>query len=165
MKSSHGPSVTGNRWLIIGVGNIDRGDDATGLEVARRLVRLSNSRILIAESNGDAGELIEMWNDAKRVILVDAMLSGSPPGTVRRFDLLHETLPHSILRSSSTHDLGIAQAVELSRALGTLPDQLVLFGIEGKHFDLGAGICLALEEAIEKTIAQIHSEFSGSNGR
>lgn len=159
------PALKSHGWLVIGVGNPDRGDDRAGLEVARRMVSPSNSRGLVVESHGDAGELMELWKDAKRVILVDAMSSGSPPGSVRRFDLLHEALPDFIFRSSSTHDFGIAHAVELSRALDKLPEQLVLFGIEGQCFDLGVGICPAVEDAIEKTIAQIRVEISKSNSR
>ncbi|MDD5542578.1 MAG: hydrogenase maturation protease [Acidobacteriia bacterium] len=159
------PALGTKQWLVIGVGNMDRGDDGAGLVVARRMMRLSNNRHLVVESSGDAGDLIEMWKKEKRVILVDAMSSGSPPGSVRRFDLLHEVLPHSMLRSGSTHDFGIAHAIELSRALGKLPKQLILFGIEGECFDLGAGICQAVEGAVQKTITLIRTEIFESNSR
>src|SRR3954452_13627171 len=39
----------------------------------------------------------------------------------------------------STHDLGVAEAIELARAFGKLPPRLIVYGIEGRDFDEGTG--------------------------
>ena len=38
---------------------------------------------------------------------------------------------------TSSHALGMPEAIALGHALGRLPGQLVIYGIEGEHFDEG----------------------------
>ena len=86
-----------------------RGDDAAGLEVARRAGGV--------EHEGDATRLLDAWAGADDVVVVDAAASGAPPGTLRWFDASAAPLPAAQLRSS-THAFGVADAIELARALG-----------------------------------------------
>ena len=98
--------------LVLGVGNRWRGDDAAGLEVARRAGGI--------EHEGDATRLLDAWAGAGEVVVVDAAVSGAPPGTLRWFDPRGAPLPATELRSS-THAFGVADAIELARALGGPP--------------------------------------------
>src|SRR3970040_627455 len=82
----------GVRRIVIGVGNPTRGDDAAGLEVARPARRVEAHQ----EANGSY-ELMDVWEGADEVIVVDAARSGAPPGTVHRFETDHEPLPHGVL--------------------------------------------------------------------
>ena len=45
--------------------------------------------------------------------------------------------------ASSTHALGLADAVELARSLGRLPQRVVVYGIEGAAFEFGNGLSAA----------------------
>ena len=78
--------------------------------------------------------------------MVDAVSSGAEPGTIHRLDALTERLPAELSRGS-THAFGLAEAVELARALERLPGRLLVFGIEGKRFDAGAGLSPEVEQA------------------
>jgi hydrogenase maturation protease len=118
--------------LVIGVGNPDRGDDAVGWWVIEHL----DGRCDTVRSAGDPAGLIGAWRGRSRVVVVDATRRGVPPGTVWTVDLLQEELPSGGVRS--THGLGPVQAVELARALGDLPRELTLVGIEGLSWGHGA---------------------------
>ena len=65
---------------IIGVGNAWRGDDAAGLLVARRLRQENLPQVEIAESPGTGDSILSAWQDAARVIVVDAVVAGGVPG-------------------------------------------------------------------------------------
>jgi hydrogenase maturation protease len=52
-------------------------------------------------------------------------------------------------RNTSSHGLGVEQAVELARALGRLPRQLVVVGVEAAHFGTGPELTPAVAAAIE----------------
>ena len=82
--------------------------------------------------------LLSLWEDYETAIVVDATQSGAEPGTVRRLPVHDEPLPEE-LRRTSTHLLGVAEAVELARALGKLPARTIVYGIEGGSWDTGAG--------------------------
>ena len=134
--------------MVIGVGNAWRGDDAAGLAVARRL----RGRVQAVEHERDGAGLIEVWGDAAHVVLVDAAASGAAAGTVRRFDVHAGPLAAHSLRSSS-HAFGVADAVELARALGRLPERLDVIAIEGADFSAGAGLSPAVERAVDTVVA------------
>jgi hydrogenase maturation protease len=80
-------------------------------------------------------------------VVVDAAASGAPPGTIRRFDARAGRLPARLMRSS-THALGVPEAIELARALGRLPARVEVYAIEGARFTAGAELSPAVEQAV-----------------
>ena len=137
--------------LILGCGNADRSDDAAGLLVARRLRELG---IDACEHGGETLALIEAWSECEEVIIIDAVVSGAPPGTITVWDARAAPWPAAEFRCS-THALGVAEAVELARVLGRLPSRLVVYGIEGTRFDPGAPPSPEVGEAVEQLARQI----------
>jgi hydrogenase maturation protease len=111
----------------------------------------------VLEREGEPAGLIDAWNGAEALWLVDAVSSGSPPGTVHRIDVAEQELPSDLFRAS-THHLGLAEAVELARALGRLPERVVFYGIEGGSFDAGEGLTPAVEDAVGEVAAAIRKE-------
>jgi hydrogenase maturation protease len=142
--------------ILIGVGNAWRGDDGAGLAVARRVRELAPAGVEIREVEGDATALVDVWWGAEQVVVVDAAESGAPPGTVRRFDARSGPLPVRSLRSS-THAFGVADAVELARALGRLPDRLDVYAIEGASFTAGDRLSPAVERAVDELATALGS--------
>jgi hydrogenase maturation protease len=121
---------------VVGLGNALRGDDAVGLVVARRLRALVPAADVI-ERSGEPAELLETLGDGvEAVVLVDAVSSGGLPGEVHRLDASEAPLP--LAARASTHGLGLAETIELGRALDRLPPRLLVYGIEGRAFELGA---------------------------
>jgi hydrogenase maturation protease len=137
--------------LVIGVGNAWRRDDGAGLAAARALRKRRIPGVKVVESGGGI-ELVELFKDASSVVVVDAMSSGAKPGTLRRFNAAKRPIPTKCFRLSS-HTVSLPMAVELSRALGTLPKRLVVLGIEGKDFRSGGSLSPPVERAVHKTAA------------
>src|SRR5579863_6865360 len=143
--------------LVIGIGNEYRSDDGVGLFVARKLQDMRIPDIVIMESSGDGAALIEAWEAASRVILIDAAFSGAEPGTVYRFDVALQPLTKSF-SFHSTHAFGVAEAIGLAQALQRLPSSLIVYAIEGKNFAAGIGLSLEVAEAAQKVVGQVIQE-------
>jgi hydrogenase maturation protease len=139
--------------LILGCGNPDRSDDCAGVLVVRRLREMG---ILAREFTGDPLALIEAWNGAREVILIDTVVSGAAPGAVTVWDAANTPLPPERF-CCSTHAFGVAEAVEIARALGRLPPKLLIYGIEGSRFDVGGSLSAELAAAIERLAEEIAS--------
>jgi hydrogenase maturation protease len=154
------PRIT--KLLVVGIGNSDRGDDGVGPLVAQRLVECIPAdlarHVTILERGGDALALIDDWAGRDAVILVDAAAPVSAPGRIHRFDLLEEVLPIEI-SLSSTHAFGVADAVGLARTLGLLPNQLVVYAIEGADFDLGSAVSGRVFAAAADVVVRIIDEL------
>jgi len=117
--------------LVVACGTPGRGDDAAGLLVARHLAELG---IEVREHPGDGAALIELWDGRDFVILIDTVVTGGIPGTITVWDGLTAPVEGDAFRG--THAFGVAEAVKLGRALGRMPAQLLIYGIEGGRFDL-----------------------------
>jgi hydrogenase maturation protease len=151
--------MTGDRpkVLVIGIGNVYRSDDGVGIVVARRLGERKPAGVKIIEESGEGTTLLSRWKDAQAVILVDAVHSGAPPGTIRRIDARVETIPARFFHCSS-HAFSVAEAVELGRALNQLPQQLILYGIEGGHFSAGERLSVKVEQAVTAVVGRVLDE-------
>ena len=148
--------------LVIGIGNEYRGDDGVGRVLARRLVSAELPNVEIVESSGESLSLMELWSDASRVILIDAIQSGSTPGTIQRFDAGAKPLPTEFVQQCSTHALSLAEAVELARSLGQLPPEVVIYGIEGLSFKHGNNLTPTVADAAEAAFELIQKELTQS---
>jgi hydrogenase maturation protease len=150
--------------LIIGVGNEYRRDDAVGLAVARVLKDKELPNTTILEATGEGTVLMEALTAAEKVILIDAVVSGAGPGSLRRFDLQLDPLPTDLF-IHSTHAFSVVQAIELARILNRLPPYLVLYGIEGKNFAAGVGLSEQVENAVPEVVERVVREVRSSNAR
>ena len=137
--------------IVIGLGNEFRRDDAIGLIAARRL---REQGIAAQEHEGDLAGLIDQWKSAEGLILIDAVKSGAIPGTVHRRDVSATPLDREVFKSS-THALGLADAVELSRMLGTLPSRVLVFGVEVRDVSAGVGLSLEVERALPGLLEEV----------
>lgn len=144
--------------LVIGVGNEARGDDAAGILAARAVARSNPPGVVVIEHGGEGADLAEVLGRGPRVVLVDALRSGAEPGTIRRIDAVAEALPETSFASGSTHAFGVADGIELARALETLPHELVIYGIEGGDFTAGAPPQAPVARAADEVARRILDE-------
>jgi hydrogenase maturation protease len=119
------------KTLVLGLGNPLLRDDAVGLHVARRVSALldHSADVEVDEDYRGGLRLMERLIGFDRAIIVDAICSGAPPGTVRR--LTPDGVPTQ--HSASAHDANLRTALDLGRRAGArLPpdDGITLIGIE-----------------------------------
>lgn len=146
--------------VVIGIGHPDRGDDAVGRLVATRLRGRVPAAVTVVEEEGEATRLVDRLRGTASAILVDASLSGAAVGTIHRFDAANDPLPEGNL-GMSTHGFGLAEAIGLARALGSLPQRCVIYAIEARSFDLGAAlsaeVAAAADDVVERVVAEIRA--------
>lgn len=144
--------------LVVAVGNEFKGDDGIGPFVARKLKSKNLPKTLVTSHDGDWTSLMELWTDAQMVILLDAVSSGGEPGKIFRFNALRQRIPRSFF-TYSTHNFGVAETVELARALDRLPTRLIIYGIEGKSFQEGVTLSPEVQKAAVDVMARVISDI------
>ncbi|MCL2469500.1 MAG: hydrogenase maturation protease [Alphaproteobacteria bacterium] len=143
--------------LFLGIGNAQRGDDAVGPMLAEKLQDLDTDFAILPHS-GEGASLIHLWTGKEKVVVVDAMKTSKRTGTIHRFEAHHEKLHYGVFRYSS-HLFGLAEAVETSRALGLLPKTLIIYGIEGKDFTMGAPLTPAVAKALTRVEKKVREDL------
>lgn len=139
---------------MIGVGNADRGDDGAGVEVARALAAAGVPCIL---HEGDGLGLIDAWTGFEFVVVVDAVRGSAAAEGYRRFDAVAESLPREV--RGSLHGVGLAQTIEIARALGRLPEALNVYAVAASSFVLGEGVSALVARACTEVTRRIGEEI------
>ena len=145
--------------LIIGIGNSYRSDDGIGPVVLALLRTMQLSGVRLLECDGDCSTLLDAWQGADAVVLVDAVSSNAPPGTIYRLDLLNQDLPRD-LSFQSTHTFGVTEALELGRVLKQLPISLTLYAVEGKNFATGTCLSAEVNSAVQELARRLKRDLA-----
>jgi hydrogenase maturation protease len=131
------------------LGSPFRGDDAVGPLAAERL-RAAGATVL--DCREEPTRLVDLWDGLDTLVVVDAVRTGAPAGTLHRLDVGDGPLPREV-GLASTHAVGVADALELGRALGRAPRRVVLLGVEGAAFGMGDPVSPPVEAAIDELVA------------
>jgi hydrogenase maturation protease len=145
--------------LIIGVGNEYRGDDGIGIAVAHALDGGAlPADVEVRVQSGEATALMTAWADARAVILIDAVAAQDSPGKIYRIEAHAKPIPEHFL-SCSTHNFGVAAAIELARAVGQLPPRVIVYGVEGEDFSMGAQLSPTVRAAVGEAVTRIIADI------
>jgi len=145
---------------VIGIGQNLRGDDSAGLKAVEHWIsqcpataRLPGIQVELTELPGL--ELINLLMDVENAIIIDAVRSGAPPGTIHR---LSENELHSFAPgSNSAHGWGVAETLQLARQL--FPDRLahriIIIGIEAGDIALGENLSSPVFASLDHAVVAI----------
>lgn len=145
------------RTLVLGLGNPLVKDDSVGLRVAAELKRrLAGQPDVDVEEDYCGGlRLMERMAGYDRAIVIDAIVAGSPPGTIHR--LTPQSIPTQ--RSASVHDVNLPTALAFGRQAGLkLPadEQIFLVAIEAEDILTFGETCTpAVEAAIPRAVEAV----------
>ena len=157
--ASAAPAEAGREEVVvIGVGNLYRSDDGLGPLVVRNLRAMMPGGARFIEHSGEGAGLMQACSGAGRVIIVDAVSSGTAPGTIHRIDCSRKQIPAGISFRSS-HAFGVAEGIATAEVLGQLPPEIILFGIEASSYKSGTAVSTPVQTAIPHLSAIIVEEI------
>jgi hydrogenase maturation protease len=151
------PSVSAPRTLVLGIGNVLMGDEGVGVEVVRRLQALPLPDGTECVDGGTGSfVLLEPMRRADRIVLVDAALDETPPGTVRR---LRPRFSRDYPRSLTAHDIGLKDLLDAFHLMGD-PPEVVLFAVSVRppaepRLDLSPPVAAAVPEVVRMVLEEL----------
>jgi len=158
---------TSRKTLILAVGNPLREDDGISAVVLDELtLRIPPEAPVDLMDAGTAGlDCALFWDGYEKLILIDAADMGLEPGQWRRFALEEMNLDENGLRSiGAVHAAGLNEALVLGRALGNLPPEVIIFGIQPETIRFGMGISSSLMDSLpslcEAVVQTLNLELS-----
>ena len=161
--------------LILGIGNEWASDDGVGPEVVRRLQdRMKDPGGGIPDPGGipETGgvqaaavdfrilaqpdlSLLDLLAGYTDLLVVDAVVSGSPPGTVHRQQWQPGALESRGLQRASSHGFGVRELLEMGAVLGKLPARVEFVGIEITSTEPGRGLSPEVEGAVDGVVEEL----------
>jgi len=153
---------------VIGIGQSLRGDDAAGLEAIRQWREKFQETANRPEVRVEASELpglslLDVIEDVDAAILVDAVQSSAPPGSIHC--LTENDLATFTSDAKSAHGWGVAETLSMGRLLGRAHIPIRLIGIEAEQMILGAGMSQAVQDNIPVVCKVIQEEIENFVGK
>jgi hydrogenase maturation protease len=141
------------RTLVLGLGNPLMGDDGAGLAA---LEQLRNEwevpgEVELVDGGTWGMNLLPLIESAERIILLDAIHTDARPGTV--VVLQREDLPRYFSLKLSPHQIDLREVLALAELRGTLPKDIVAFGVEPDRVEMRAGLSRPVHAAIDRMVA------------
>lgn len=136
--------------LFVGIGSSLGDDQAAWAIVDRLLKQTASSGDTLVRRASVPLDLIDWLDGIDCLHVCDACQGDAPPGTLHRWD--YSAAPPAFsdrqrerpgpqyfvsLRSTGSHDFGPIAVLELADRLGLLPSHVVVWGIEGRRFEIG----------------------------
>jgi hydrogenase maturation protease len=143
-----------SRVAVIGIGNPFRRDDGVGHAVAEALRGVDLPGVAVRLASGEPTGVIDAWAGAERAVVVDAArCTPSVPGRV------HRIAPGAAAagRGTSSHGMGLVDAVRLAEALGRAPHEVVVLAVETADVGVGEGLspAVAAPAAVRAVLAEL----------
>ena len=143
--------------LVLGLGNLLLRDDGVGPAVLEQLANGSSgwpNEVEFIDGGTQGLALLGQLADRRAVIIVDAMQTGAPAGTVHRLTL-PEVRGMSAGRASSGHEGNAGELLAAAQVLGDLPDRLFVVGVEPEKIETGLGLSEAVQSAVPAALDQV----------
>lgn len=149
------------RTMILGIGNPLMGDDGVGIQAIRRLIdqpdqlAFTDGSVELIDGGTLGYLLIDRLMDVADWIVIDAANLGLIPGTVKVFrgDEMDTFLTAS--RSSSVHEVGLIDLMEMLTLLGHLPQRRALVAVQPEIIDWQTDLSPAIAASLTRAEAAV----------
>ena len=144
--------------LVLGLGNVLLGDDGLGAAAVTRLEREYRvaSRVHL-EDGGTLGlSLLGLLTESEHVILVDAIQTDSPPGTLVRLD--GSDVSDAVRDRLSPHQVGVTDLLDAARLIDSYPATVTLLGLVPDRIDLAVARSSIVDDRLDELVAAVVRE-------
>lgn len=152
------PELLKGKNVVIGIGNPYMRDDAVGIHITGELRnrRLGND-VLVYEYHAMDLSMLSFFRNASKIIIVDALKSGSSPGTVTKYKISQKDGP--LLKLPNLHELQLFDIMDLANHDGLLPSSSIVIGVEPSDCSAGEGLTEKVAASVPVAVSKVISEL------
>ncbi|MGA1796459.1 MAG: HyaD/HybD family hydrogenase maturation endopeptidase [bacterium] len=145
------------KTAIIGIGNLILKDEGVGVHAVQRLEGMDlPPSIDVIDGGTDAMDLLPMFQDYERIIVIDALKAGGSPGTIYR--VTPEEIMHDRSRTLSLHEVGLLDVLGMARQLGG-HGEVVIIGVEPKEISCSIELSPEVEAELPRVMDAVLAEL------
>jgi hydrogenase maturation protease len=145
------------KTVVIGIGNRYLKDDGIGIEVADEVEGVLGDGVLVCSYQSVDLSLLAQFEGASKVILVDALRSGAPPGAVSKYAIIPRKKPLDSI--NGLHSLELEDVFDVATQSGLLACPVTIIGVEPKDVSPGEGMSDELIRAVPRVVSAIIDEI------
>ena len=135
------------RTLVVGLGNLLLRDDGVGVHAVRELRKVLPHRILAVDVGTAVLDALHLFEWADRIIAIDAMQAGGPPGTIYTFGVNDVEDQDA---TASLHEMGLIAGLRFLK--GPRP-AISMLAVEPESMDFGLELSDPVRAALPELVA------------
>ncbi len=145
--------------LILGVGNLLLSDEGIGIHAVKKLLeteRLPEDVEII--DGGTAGlNLLYYLEGVDRLVIIDAVETGGPPGTMVR--LAGDKIPAYMALKVSPHEITLPDFLAAAKLRDLYPREVVVWGMQPESLEVGIDLSPSLAAKLDTLVDLVVGEF------
>lgn len=148
------------RTVILGIGNTILSDEGVGVRAAEAIEAAYDlpEGVEVIDGGTAGMELLGPLTNTDLLVVLDAVKSGKPPGTVIK--LAGDQVPVFFRSKLSPHQVSICDVLAGLEFSGEAPGDLVLIGVEPDNLDLGLELTPAIAAKVPEMVALAVAELA-----
>ena len=137
---------------MLGIGNLIMTDDGVGVRVVQRLAEgyVFPPEVTILDGGTLGLDLLAHLEGVQRLLIIDAMETGGPTGTIVR--MTGEEIPVVFETKLSPHQMGLKDLLAVSVLRGITPPEMVLLGVQPGNIEMGIELSPAVEAQLDTLV-------------
>jgi hydrogenase maturation protease len=144
--------------VVLGVGNIIMGDEGVGVRCVERIEaeHLLPASVVVIDGGTSTNEVMGELEGLDLLVIVDAVVTGAPPGTLVRLE--GKEIPTAFSNKLSPHQHGINDLLATLTFMGRAPNRVVLHGVVPHRIELGLELSAELAAVVPALVANVVAE-------
>jgi hydrogenase maturation protease len=146
--------------LILGAGNLLLSDEGAGVHTIRRLLETADlpEQVQVLDGGTLGLDLLHYLEGIHYLLIVDAMETGGPPGTLRR--LAGDEVPAYLSIKMSPHQIGLPDMLFAAKLRDLYPREVVIWGVQPGSIEVGLELTAAVAAQVDPLVEHITEELA-----
>jgi hydrogenase maturation protease len=147
------------KTLILGVGNLLSSDEGVGIHVIQRLQAEYQfpEEVQLLDGGTLGMDLLFYLENVRNLLIIDAVETGQPPGTLMR--LAGEEVPAYFSLKMSPHQVGVPDMLFAAKLRDMYPEEVVLWGVQPATLDIGLELSPPVAAQVEPLVEKVVEEL------
>ena len=147
------------KTLVLGVGNILLSDDGVGVHTIRRLQEIAQlpEEVQVLDGGTKGMDLLHYMEGVAHMVIVDAVETGRPPGTLTR--ITGDRVPAYLAPKMSPHEIGLPDMLFAAQLRDIYPEEVVVWGVQPAttevSLELSPPVAAQLDVLVEKVLEEL----------
>lgn len=145
--------------LILGVGNLLASDEGVGIHVIQHLQAEYQfpEEVQLLDGGTLGMDLLFYLENVRYLLLIDAVETGQPPGTLIR--LAGDEVPAFFSLKMSPHQVGVPDMLFAAKLRDLYPEEVVLWGVQPGSLEIGLELSPPVAAQLESLVARVVEEL------
>ncbi|MBW1913782.1 MAG: HyaD/HybD family hydrogenase maturation endopeptidase [Deltaproteobacteria bacterium] len=148
-------SASVGRVVVMGLGNLLVSDDGVGSHVVKILLesKVLPDGIEIIDAGTASLDVLELFNENDKIIVIDAVRAGHPPGTLYKFNARDVRSKPAI--SMSLHQMSLLESLHMADLIGKAPKEVTIIGVEPEDMSYSTELSPGIKEKLPEIIRHV----------